>query len=57
MEYISLKSSGEICHENFMIRKISALHLAENSADIFLLVEGSRLPAHKAILAAAWVYK
>jgi len=53
METDSSESSGEVCHENFMIRKISALHLAVNSADIFLLVEGSRLPAHKAILAAA----
>jgi len=43
----------QICHENFMMQKISALHLNATSADVVLLVEGSRLPVHKLILSAA----
>jgi len=53
MEADISESSGEIRHVNFVIKTMRALHLDENSADVFLLVEGSRLPAHKAILAAS----
>jgi len=49
----NVESSGAIRHECVMMQKIGALHLDADFADIFLLVEGSRLPAHKLILSAA----
>jgi len=55
LETHSSMSAWKIRHENSILDKIAALHLDENSADIFLLVENGRLPAHKAILLATYL--
>lgn len=53
---LCLDVTGEIQHSHHLAEQIGQLLLNEDCSDVILIVEGTRFPAHKVILAARSTY-